>query len=121
MLARYKKRSTNNKKIKNLTEKEGALSHDKIEIGYFVSTDHFFLNTPCSLCTGYGREPSDCSFQGGTICNDASSILVWVENQVSLGSNNTVMGKSRFDKWLRDQAAAEVYYYDGDNSIFTTT
>ena len=97
MLDKSKKRSTNNKKVKPLAEKEGDLSRDKVEVEYFVSTDKLFCKTPVSLRTGYGRESSDRGFQGGTIYNDAASSLIWVGNQVSLGSNNTVIGKSRFD------------------------
>ena len=36
MLVRAKKRSTNTKNIKTLSEKEGALLRDKIEVGDFV-------------------------------------------------------------------------------------
>ena len=93
MSARAKKRSTNTKKVKLLVENEGALSRDKIEVGYFVSTDKFVCKTPGRLPTGYGRESIGRSFQGGTIYNDSTSSLVWVENKVSLGSNETVMGK----------------------------
>ena len=60
--------------------------------------------TPGRFPTGYVRESSDRRFRGGTIYNDASSSFVWVENQVSLGSNDTVMRKSRFEQWLWDQA-----------------
>ena len=95
--------------------------HDKIEVGDLVSTDQFVCNTPGSLPTGYGRESSNRSFQGGTIYNDAASSLVWVENQVSLGSNETVMDKSRFEKWRWDQDADEFSHCHGDNGIFTTT
>ncbi len=49
---------------------------------------------------GYGRESTDPRFQGGTIYNDVVSGLIWVENQVSLGANETVMGKSCFEPWL---------------------
>jgi hypothetical protein len=98
MLARARKHSTNTNKVKPLAEKEGALSRDKLEVGDFVSTDQFICKTPGRLPTGYGRESSDRRFQGGTIYNDAASSLLWVENQVSLGSNETVMGKSRFEQ-----------------------
>ena len=47
-------------------------------------------------------------FKVGTIYNDVTSSLVWVENQVSLGSNETVVVKSRFYQWLCNQAAANV-------------
>ncbi len=45
--------------------------------------------------------------------------LIWVENQVSLGANETVMGKSCFEQWLWDMAYTEVKHYHGDNGIFS--
>ena len=48
----------------------------------------------------YGRGFSDRSFQGDTSYNHAASFMIWIEKQVSLGSNNFVMGKLRFDQWL---------------------
>ncbi len=69
--------------------------------------------------TGYGRESQDRRFQGGTIYNDAASGLIWVENQVSLGANETVMGKARFEQWLWDQCVSEVKHSHGDNGIFS--
>ena len=94
------------------------MSRDKIEVGDFVSTDHFF-NTPGCLPTSYGRESRDRHFQVGTIDNDAHSSFIWVENKSSLGSNETVKSKSRFEQWIWDQAAAKVYHYQGENGIFT--
>ena len=58
-------------------------------------------------------------FQVSTIYNDSDSSFIWVENQVSLGRNKNVKVKSRFEKWLWDQAAAKVYQYQGENDIFT--
>ena len=54
----------------------------------------------------------------GGIYNDAASGLIWVENQVSLGANETVMGKSHFEQWIWDMAYVEVKHYHGDNGIF---
>ena len=121
MLERAKKRLANTKKVKHIVEKERYLSCDQIEVGDFVSTDKYFSMTPDNLYTGYGRESSDIRFQGGTVYNDAASSLVWVLNQVSLGINETVMGKSRFEQWLWDQAAAEFSHYRVNNGIFNTT
>ena len=97
-----------------------ALARDKTEVGDFVSTDQFICNTPGRLPSGYVREAPDCRFQGGTIYNDAASGLIWVENQISLSANKTVMGKSQFEQWLWEQAAAEASHYHGYNGIFTT-
>ncbi len=43
-------------------------------------------------------------FHGGTIYNDATSGLIWVEDQVSLGASETIMGKEHFERWLYDIA-----------------
>jgi hypothetical protein len=32
--------------------------------------------------------------------NNAASGLIWVENQVSLGASETIMGKERFEQGL---------------------
>jgi hypothetical protein len=45
--------------------------------------------------------------------------LIWVENQVSLGANKTVMGKACFEQWLWDMACAKAKHYHGNNGIFS--
>ena len=45
--------------------------------------------------------------------------LIWVENQVSIGANETVMGKARFEQWLWNKAYAKVKHYHGNNGIFS--
>ena len=97
MLARAKKRLTIAKKVKPLAENNGALFCDKIEVGDFFSTDQFVCKNPGHVPTGYGRESSDCCFQGIIIYNDVASSLIWVENQVCPGINVTVMVKSRLE------------------------
>ena len=57
-------------------------------------------------------------FHGGTIYNDAASGIIWVENQVSLGANETIFGKAQFEKWLWEHAVVKVSYYHSDNGIF---
>ena len=79
MLVIFKKRLTNTKEVKSLAEKGVALLRNKIEVRDFVSTDQFVCKTPGRLPTGYGRESSDCCFQGGTINNNDASSLLWVE------------------------------------------
>jgi hypothetical protein len=53
------------------------------------------------------------------IYNGAALGLVWVENHVSLGANETVMGKACFEQRLLDMAYAKVKYYHGNNGIFS--
>ena len=70
------------------------MSCDKIEVGDLISTYQFVCITPGRLPTSYVRELHDSRFQGGILYNDSASILIWFENQVYLGINDTVMGKS---------------------------
>jgi hypothetical protein len=78
------------------------------------------MNNACISPNSYGRESKERRFQGGEIYNDAASSLIWVENQVYLGANETVMGKACFEQWLWDMAYAKVKYYHGINGIFST-
>ena len=100
---------------------ERAITRDQYKVGDFASTDHFICKTPGRLPTGYGRESQDRHFFDSTIYNDAASGLIWVENQVSLGASEMVMGKARFEQWLWDQCVSEVKFkhYHGDNGIFS--
>ena len=84
-----------------------------------MSTDQFVFSTPGQLPSGYGCKNSNSRFHGGTIYNDAASGLIRVENQVSLGSSETIMGKEWFEQWLYDIACVEVKHFHGNNGIFS--
>ena len=107
------------KKVQSNPASEGAISHNKLDVENFVSTDQFVCRTPGRLPSGYGREGTNRRFNGG-IYNDAASGLIWVENQVSLGASETIMGKVRFEQWLYDIACVEVKHYHGDDGIFSS-
>jgi hypothetical protein len=68
---------------------------------------------------GYGRELKEQLFQGGTINIDAALGLIWVENQVFLGANETVIGKVCFLQWLWDMAYDKVKHYHSNSGIFS--
>jgi hypothetical protein len=119
-LARAHQRSSNVKRVQPNQDAEGAITRNKLEVGDFVSTDQFVCRTPGRLPNGYGREGAKGRFNGGTIYNDAASGLIWVENQVSLGANETVMGKERFEQWMYDHACVEIKHFHGDNGIFSS-
>ncbi len=97
-LAQAWQRSPKVKKVHSNLDSEGAISCDRMEVGDFVSTDQFFCRTPGRLPSGYGHESCNGRFHSGTIYNNAPSGLIWVENQVSLGASETIMGKERFEQ-----------------------
>ena len=92
-LARAQQRSPKVKKVQSNLDSEEAISCNRLEVGDFVSTDQFVCRTPGWLPSGYGREGCNGRFHSGTIYNDATSGLIWVENQVSLGASDTIMDK----------------------------
>ena len=102
-----------------MKEREGILSACVHEVGDMVSIDQFIVKTPGHLPTGFGREPSQNRYHGGTIFNDTYSGIIWVENQVSLGAGETIEAKLCFEEWLYDLALAEVKHYRSDNGVFT--
>ncbi len=119
LFAQAKKPTLNVLWIQLLDDCKGAITRDQYNVGNFVSTDQFICKTPGRLPTGYGWESQDCPFQSGTIFNDAASGLIWVKNQVSLGVNDTIMGKACFEQWLYEQCVCEVKHHHGDNGIFS--
>jgi hypothetical protein len=119
LLAFARKRTPNVKRSTVIPENEGALSCNRYEVGDFVFTDQFICKTPGQLPEGFGHELKEWHFQGGTIYNDAASGLIWAENQVSFGANETVMGKAHFEQWLWGMAYAKVKHYHGNNRIFS--
>jgi hypothetical protein len=46
-------------------------------------------------------------------------VLFGLKIKCHLGANETVMGKARFEQWLRNMAYVEVKHYHGDNGIFS--
>jgi hypothetical protein len=116
--ARARKRSPMVLQMQALEDCEGALTRDQYEVGDVVSTDQFICMMPGHLPIRYGWESQHRRYQGSTIYNDAASGLIWVENQISLGANETVMGKAHFEQWLWDQCVYEAKNYHGDNGIF---
>jgi len=63
----------------------------------------------------YGHVGPNSRFNGGTIYNDAASGLIWVENQVSLGASETIMGKECFKQWIYDIACVEIKHIHGND------
>ncbi len=99
-LARAKKRNPEVIKQKAIKEKEGILAADQYMPGDFVSMDQFVVKTSGWLPTGFGREGPPNMYHGGTILNDAETGIIWVENQVSMDSGDTIMSKDCFEEWL---------------------
>ena len=47
------------------------------------------------------------------------SAVICIENQVTLGADETIVGKLKFDEWHWNHAEVEIKHFRGDNGIFT--
>ena len=120
-LAKMRAKSPGVKISKAIEAKAGILSRDSYEPGDMVSTDQFNVHTPGRRLKGYGRESKDNSYHGGTVYIDAASGLVYVEIQVSLGAEETLVGKHKFEQVVMDLGSVTVKRYHSDNGVFDTT
>ena len=97
-LSRAKQRKPKTTKSKAIPEATGAITRDKYNVGDFVSLDQYVVKTPGRLPTGFGRESeSITNMFHGTIFRDAASKYIHVQNQVSLGADETVNAKVGFE------------------------
>ena len=94
------------------------LATEKMTRGKFVSVDQFVAKTPGQKHGGYGREGAENRFHGGAIIHDATTGIICVDNQVSLGAGETISSKERFEEWLYKMASAEATHLHSDNSVF---
>ncbi len=62
--------------------------------------DQYVVREPGKLSTKYNCEHKANMLHGGTIFFDTTSKVIHVENQVSLGSDETVMAKIHFKEWI---------------------
>ena len=90
LLAGSKKISIVTKKKTIVPEKEVITFRDKHKPVDLVSEDKFVVDTPGQFPTGYGRESYSSCFRGSNLYNDAATGIIWFENQLSLGSSETV-------------------------------
>ena len=82
--------------------------------------EQFVFNTPGHLPTWYIKESSSFQFYGGALYNDAATGIIWVENQVSLGASETVLGKENFVQHIWEKVCDEISHMHSDNSIFAS-
>jgi hypothetical protein len=117
-LAKAKVRTTGTKTTSVKRERDGVIKTDCYEPGDMVSSDQFNVSTSGRLLSGFGRESIDNGYHGGTIYVDAASGLVRVECQVSMGANETLLGKERFEQWVWDLATVVIKRYHSDHGIY---
>ena len=79
--------------------------------------DHFVVNIPGRLPTGYIQEYSSYHFYGVTLYKDSATAIIWVENQVSLEASETVLGKENFEQYLWEKVCVEISHMQSYNGM----
>ena len=99
------------------SKKVGSLKRNSLTPGAIVSTDQFVSSVRGRLPHTFGKEHSNEKYQGGTIFVDEASDYVFVQNQVSLNAEETLQGKSRFEREALHHGIL-IKSYRGDNGVY---
>lgn len=98
-------------------DREMAIRRNNLNPGDCVSLDQYTCKTPGRLATTYGKEKEDLQYNGGTIYVDHASSFVFIHNQISLRSGETIQGKHKLERFM-DSLGIKVTSYRGDNHPF---
>ena len=105
--------------IKRDKEKEGILKKDKLNPGDLIFTDQYESSLGGRIFSQRGFNLSSQEFKGGTIFCDAASSRIFITNQVTLSSQETIEAKLNFERDALS-AGVEVKSYNSDNGIYTS-
>jgi hypothetical protein len=112
-----KMRRTNRGQTTQNNSREMSLKRDHLRPGDCISMDQFVCAQPGRLPHTKGKEKTEDKFHGGTIFVDHSSGFIFVHNQVSLRSGETLVGKQLF-KTLAHDSGITLKKIHSDNGFF---
>ena len=118
-MAKQVRRPTGTTVTKIRHGKDGALKKNQLRPGGMVSSDQFVSSLPGRLPSTYGREQEKDKYTGGTVFIDEASGLFFVENQVSLGSEETLRTKHKFEREAL-RHGIPILGYRADNGVYKT-
>jgi hypothetical protein len=98
----------------------GAIVKEKLMPGQRVFVDHFKCSTPGRLTTGYGKGLTHEMYSGGSLWVDAASGLVYVAMQISMDTHETLLGKHKFEAFMRDLGYTVTEYVSDGGTAFTS-
>ena len=81
--------------------------------------DQFVVNTPGQQLKGFGCKGDNNRYHDGKIFNNAATGVIWIENQITLGSGDMLIAKKTFEQWLSKKAWVEIKLFHSNNGVFT--
>ena len=112
-----KRRAIGTETKSKVKEREGSLKEGYLTPGQMVSTDQFVSSVKGRRSHTYGKEQEQDKFSCGTIFVDTASTYLFVQNQVSTSSNETIKSKRAFERESRSYGV-EVKEYRADLGVF---
>ena len=113
-------RSTGATRTKQVRDKAGALSKDKLMPGEKISADHFICSTKGRLFTGAGKAADDRKYAGGCIFVDHASGYIHIEFQSHMNTHETLKAKEAYELHCQDHGVVPQEYLTDRGSAFTS-
>jgi hypothetical protein len=101
---------------KNVT---GTLSKGKLQPGDLIFSDQYESSLGGRIYTDKGHPNHAFKYRGGTLFCDASSGYIYIANQITLSSTETISSTFKFEKEALS-AGVEIKGYQTDNGIYTS-
>ena len=118
-LAKQLRRSTGSVTVQQVPENVGAIRRWATAPGELICCDQYVCGLPGRLPHTRGRESQAERYHGGTIFVDAYSSKIFIRNQVSLRTGETLLGKAEFEAYAA-QFNVKLKSFRCDNHPFSS-
>ena len=100
---------------RNKPEREMAIRRDAMAPGDRISIDQYQSAAPGRLPHTYGKEKLSDKYNGGTLFVDHYSGYVFIKNQISMGTGETLTAKHEFERFgSLNGITVKAYHSDND-------
>ena len=99
--------------------KEMALKKEQLQVGQRIHCDQYVSAVPGRTPTGRGSGAARNQCTGGTIFADSASGLLFLRNQVSLNTGDTLQSKQAFEQFAA-QFGVRLQSFRADNQPFSS-
>ena len=116
-LSKQNRRTPATESRQNIPEADMTLRRGHLHAGDMVSIDQYMSALPGRLCHTKGKEPKKDKFTGGTLFVDHATSYIYLRNQVSLNTGETLQSKKAFEQ-VASQFGITIKGFRADNVPF---
>ncbi len=118
-MAKQRRRTPDTQHTTVHPDAEMSIRREDLRPGDCVSCDQYESRAPGRLLLSKSKGRGALQYHGGSIYIDHASGLIFVRNQISMRSGETIQGKHEFEEFAR-QFGVTVKRYRADNHPFTS-